>query len=403
MAAERYDRVSESSKNFSQMLENNFVGIADVKSFTAEPEEVRRLSECDLRLSEYSMDAGAVSSRQSAFTGSAFSLGYVVTAGYAGLMTTTGKISVSDYIRIFYWFPLLLEALTDIEQIAKLFYSASNAAKQLAEVLESQPGIRGGPVTLPEGRSRGEVSFENVTFGYDPSVEVLSNVSFRVRPGETLAIVGSTGSGKSTLFRLLVRFFDVQSGRILLDGTDIRELDLRQLRQSVSLVSQDVHLFQGSVRQRRLRAARRARSGVVERRARRASGEHAEGNARWLGHSRRGARAEAFGGRKTARGDCPRAPQAAPRRVHPRAGRSDLTPRQQDGIRLQKESRQDRVEQERDHDRPQLPPSSRQVLCRKWRSSRRRIRRALPAKDSTPRSVNFRTAGRGGGNKGACR
>jgi ATP-binding cassette subfamily B protein len=91
--------------------------------------------------------------------------------------------------------------------------------------------------------------FENVSFGYDPAVKVLHNVSFHLHPGETIAIVGPTGSGKSTLLRLLQRFYDVDAGRILVGGIDIRQLGLEDLRHSIGVVSQDVYLFQGTVRE----------------------------------------------------------------------------------------------------------------------------------------------------------
>lgn len=258
--SERYARVGEISNHLSEMLENNFVGIADVKSFTAEAEEVRRLRDCDLVLSESAESAGSMSSTQSAFAGGAFSLGYIVTAGYGGLMVTQRRISVSDYMRVFFWFPLLLEALTNIERIAQHYYRASNAAKQLVEVLETKPTIVSGRLRLPKGKVQGAISFEGITFGYEPSIKVLQDISFEVRPSETVAIVGPTGSGKSTLLRLLMRFFEADSGRIFLDGTDIRELDLVDLRGTVSLVSQDVHLFPGTVRDNLLLGQR----GVVE-------------------------------------------------------------------------------------------------------------------------------------------
>jgi ATP-binding cassette subfamily B protein len=248
-AAEQYARVSETSSRFSQILENNLVGIADVKSFTAEKEEARRLSDCDLRLSEFSLEAETMSSRQSQFAGGVFSAGYVLTAGFGGVMVAREEITQSEYIRVFYWFPMLLEALTGIEGLTKMYHGASESAKRLAEVLESQPQIRSGPVRLPAKSVRGEIRFEDVCFGCNHGVKLFENISFTLRPGETLAIVGPTGSGKSTLLRLLVRFFEVDSGRILLDGRDIRELNLQSLRRSVSLVSQDVHLFQGTVRE----------------------------------------------------------------------------------------------------------------------------------------------------------
>jgi ATP-binding cassette, subfamily B, multidrug efflux pump len=99
----------------------------------------------------------------------------------------------------------------------------------------------------PDGRARGEIAFENVTFGYGEGKPVLRNVSFEVRPGERLAVVGWTGAGKSTLIRLLARLYDVREGRILLDGVDVREYDLGALRRTIGVVLQDHFLFSGTV------------------------------------------------------------------------------------------------------------------------------------------------------------
>jgi ATP-binding cassette subfamily B protein len=172
-----------------------------------------------------------------------------LTAGIGGKLAAEGEISSSHYLAATYWFPQLLMSLRGVETITGLYYSANDSAKRLAEVLDSRPKIRSGRARLPVGKVRGEVIFENVSFGYTPSVKVLDNISFHLLPGEMLGIVGPTGSGKSTLLRLLLRFYDVDSGRIFLDGKDIRELNLKDLRSSVSLVSQDVYLFQESVRE----------------------------------------------------------------------------------------------------------------------------------------------------------
>lgn len=248
-AAERYAAASESSSNFTQMLENNLTGIADVKSFTAEQREARRLSGANLELSEKALSAVSVSAIQAQLNFAFTNTGFFLTAAYGGYLATKDKITKGQYFLVAATFPGLVSALKDLDQVTGLYHGAANAAEQLTEVLDSRPTIQSGPLLSFKGSSRGEVAFEGVSFGYDPSVQVLSDISFELRQGETLAIVGPTGSGKSTLLKLMLRFYDVNSGRILLDNHDVRQLGLRHLRGAVSIVSQDAHLFQGTIRQ----------------------------------------------------------------------------------------------------------------------------------------------------------
>lgn len=249
MAAQRYAVTGEFSTRFVKTLENSLSGVADVKSFTAEEQELERLREYSLRYAEASLDAIMVASLQSQFAGSLASLSFLLATGYSGTMAASGQISLSEYTRVVYWFPQLLRALAGLEDITKLYHRANHSAQELINIFESQPLIRSGPLELPAAEARGEVVFEHVSFGYQPEAKVLDDVSFHLRPGETLAVVGPTGSGKSTLLRLLLRFYDVDEGRVFFDGQDVRELNLRDLRAAVSLVSQEAHLFQGTIRE----------------------------------------------------------------------------------------------------------------------------------------------------------
>jgi ATP-binding cassette subfamily B protein len=246
--AENYARRSEMSGKFSQMLENNLAGIVDVKSFTAEEQEIRRLAACGEELAEATTEAGSVSALESGLGRAVYSTGFALTSAYGGQLVSDDKLKQDDYLRAVYMYQRILNALGGLEEVSRLYHGAKISSERLVQALDARASITSGPVRITRGDVSGEVVFENVSFGYHPQVKVLKNVSFRLRPGERLGIVGRTGSGKSTLLRLLMRFYDVDQGRILLDGKDIRELDLQDLRSAVSLVSQEVYLFQGTVR-----------------------------------------------------------------------------------------------------------------------------------------------------------
>ena len=246
--SESYARRSAASDRFSQMLENNLAGIVDVKSFTAEELEIRRFAACGDELAEASAGAGAVSALESGLGRGIYSVGFALTSAYGGQLVNEGKLKQADYLRVVYMFQRMLNALGGLEEVTRLYHGAKTSAGRLVQTLDARPSITSGPVSVASRDIRGEVVFENVSFGYHPQVKVLRNVSFQLRPGEKLGIVGRTGSGKSTLLRLLMRFYDVDEGRILLDGQDIRELNLQDLRSAVSLVSQEAYLFHGTVR-----------------------------------------------------------------------------------------------------------------------------------------------------------
>jgi ATP-binding cassette subfamily B protein len=243
-----YARRDELNDKFSQMLENNLAGIVDVKSFTAEEQEICRFATSGQELAEANTDAAAISSLDSAIGRAIYSTGFAVTAAYGGQLVSEGQLNQPQYVRMVYMFPRILDALASMEQLTRLYHGAKNSAERILPALDSHPSIVSGPVRVTRGSVHGEVIFENVSFGYNPGIKVIDNVSFRLRPGEKLGIVGRTGSGKTTLLRLLMRFYEVSDGRILIDGQDIRELDLQDLRSAISLVSQDVYLFQGTVR-----------------------------------------------------------------------------------------------------------------------------------------------------------
>src|SRR5438093_9105735 len=116
------------------------------------------------------------------------------------------------------------------------------------ELLDTEPEIKDAPDALSLDRVRGEVVFDGVHFSYAGRVDILKNIAFSVQPGQAVAIVGPTGAGKTTLMSLIPRFYDPKQGRVLLDGTDLRKLAVRSLREQISVVLQDPLLFSGTIR-----------------------------------------------------------------------------------------------------------------------------------------------------------
>ena len=146
-----------------------------------------------------------------------------------------------DYLGRFF------QPIREITENYTVLQSAMASSERIFELLDTPIEITSPPHAIKTTRLNGEIRFENVTFGYDKSVPVLRGIDLYIRPGETVAIVGATGAGKSSLINLLPRFYDIQSGRLTIDGYDIQTLDLQTLRQNIGIVLQDVFLFAGTI------------------------------------------------------------------------------------------------------------------------------------------------------------
>jgi ATP-binding cassette subfamily B protein len=158
-----------------------------------------------------------------------------------GLITLGTVVAFVEYIKRFFI------PIRDIGMKFSIVQSAFASADRIHQLLSEESFVPQAPEPIVARKLRGEIEFCNVTFGYKPGEPILKNVSFCLKPGETLAIVGPTGAGKSTVLKLINRFYDVWEGRILIDGVDIRAYDMQSLRRRVGQVLQDVVLFSGSV------------------------------------------------------------------------------------------------------------------------------------------------------------
>ena len=179
-------------------------------------------------------------------------LSSAATAGivwYGGILILKGEMTIGILIAFISYMRLFFQPLRELSQKYSIVQSAMASAERIFQLLDSKSRLAVLPEPLKPQTVSGTLEFSHVTFGYDPGKPVISDLSMKVKAGETVAIVGATGSGKSTLVNLLERMYDPDQGRILLDGHDLRELDPGWLRKTVGLVMQEVYLISGTIKE----------------------------------------------------------------------------------------------------------------------------------------------------------
>jgi ATP-binding cassette, subfamily B, bacterial len=245
--APRYADVRERASFINSRLANNLSGITTIKSFTAENYERERV--------RIESDAYRRSNQRAIILSSAFVPlirmvilgGFTVTLFLGGIEASQGRLSPGIYSFMVYIIQRLLWPLTRLGETLDQYQRAMASTNRVMNLLDTPIAIRTGDRSLPVQQVQGEVILMQVTFAYQGRQNILENLSLTIPAGSTIGIVGSTGSGKSTLVKLLLRFYEIQGGTIQLDGIDIRNLQLHDLRRCIGWVSQDVFLFHGTV------------------------------------------------------------------------------------------------------------------------------------------------------------
>jgi ATP-binding cassette subfamily B protein len=244
----RYALVREKVSLLNSRLANNLSGIMMIKSFTTEAYELDRLKQESEAYRYSNQLAIALSSAFVPIIRIVILTGFTAILYFGGLEVVSGKLAVGSYSMLVFLTQRLLWPLTDLGKTLDLYQRAMASTRRVMKLLATPIAIPSGHLSLVSSQIRGDLELQGVTFAYQDYQPVLQNLSLTIPAGKTTAIVGSTGSGKSTLVKLLLRFYEIQAGTIYLDGTDIREIQLGDLRRSMGLVSQDVFLFHGTVR-----------------------------------------------------------------------------------------------------------------------------------------------------------
>lgn len=245
-----YVAVRERVSILNGQLSNNLGGIATIKSFTAEVHERERVSLLSDDYKESNREAISLSSAFVPIIRMIIVIGFIATLVFGGILVVRGELNVGAYSVLVFMTQRLLWPLTRLGQTIDLYQRAMASTSRVLDLLDTKSAIQDGAQRLPIDQVRGTVAFEDVSFEYSGhDMPVIHRLSLQVPAGETVALVGSTGSGKSTLVKLLLRFYDIQSGIIRLDGQNVRDLRLADLRRAIGFVSQDVFLFHGTVRE----------------------------------------------------------------------------------------------------------------------------------------------------------
>ena len=241
----RYSRVRSQVADLNSLLNNNLQGITTIKSFTAEEREASRVSEASEAYREANKEAIRLSASFVPIIRMAILFAFSANMLVGGWMALDGRISLGAYSVIVFITQRLLWPLTRLGETFDLYQRAMASTTRVLDLLDTEVGIVEGDVKLK--KVTGELEFRGVEFSYPDREKVLQGLDLVVPAGQTVGLVGSTGSGKTTLIRLLLRFHDPQSGTVSLDGHQVSDLTLNSLRASISLVSQNTTLFPGSV------------------------------------------------------------------------------------------------------------------------------------------------------------
>jgi ABC-type multidrug transport system fused ATPase/permease subunit len=250
-AHRRYRLQRRAASAMNALLHDNLSGVRQIKSFVREKEEHGRFN----RVSDQLRHATLVVMRVWAVYSPSMSMfeafGAVLVLGFGSRAVLAGGMQIGDLVAFLMLTAFLYDPISRLHQLNQLMQAGRAAGERVFEILDesAEPGFVAGLADPGRARIAGDIRYEEVTFSYADGLPALDHVSFHAPPGVTVALVGATGAGKSTLVNLLIRFYEFSGGKIYIDGRSIREYALRSLREAIGVVTQESFLFNGSIRE----------------------------------------------------------------------------------------------------------------------------------------------------------
>jgi ATP-binding cassette subfamily B protein len=235
--------------DYNARVENNVSGMRVVQAFANEPFEIEKFSQNNNQFRLTKLITYKVMAWHSSisFVMLKFVSLFVIVCG--AWFVIEGKMSNGDFMAFILLSNVFLGPIRTINSLIETIPKGLAGFRRYEELIHTEPDVKEKPDARSIGQLRGDIVYRNVSFGYEPDKSIVSNLSMDIRAGETIALVGPSGGGKSTLCSLLPRFYDIMGGQIMIDGLDIRDMPLRSLREQIGIVQQDVFLFDGTIRE----------------------------------------------------------------------------------------------------------------------------------------------------------
>jgi len=242
-----FQKTQKSQGELSAQLQDNFSGIQEIQAFGRQNYASEKVLNKGRDFTHNMLRALKLSAIFHPSVEFLTSIGTVIVVGFGGFLAYKNELSVSEIVGFLLYLALFYAPITGIAQLLESAQQSLAGAERVIEILDTPQSVKDSPTAKSIGKAEGRITFENVSFSYIQGVPVLDNVSFDIKPGQMAALVGATGVGKTTLSKLISRFYDPTGGRVCLDGHDLRDITLESLRSNISLVLQDTFLFNGTI------------------------------------------------------------------------------------------------------------------------------------------------------------